>query len=72
MRDDVASKNTRNKILPGGRLLTTQEVAAFLGVHRKTVYAWTRTQGLPCLHLGNRLRFLPDRVLRWLSAREEA
>ena len=52
-------------------LWSTSQAAAFLGVHAKTVLAWTRTRDLPCVRLGNRLRFVPDDVLRWVLARKE-
>ena len=53
------------------RLWTAQEVAEYLGVHEKTVYRWKNQGGLPCSRLGNRLRFDPNDVLRWVSARKE-
>ena len=52
------------------RLLTVRELAAFLGLHQKTIYDWSSRGELPCLRLGNRLRFDPNDVLRWLSARK--
>ena len=56
---------------PRAGLLTATQVAEYLGVHRKTIYAWIRTRGLPCVRLGGCLRFRWDDVLRWASAREE-
>jgi len=52
------------------RLLTVRELATFLGLHEKTIYDWTARGELPCLRLGNRLRFEPNDVLRWLSAQK--
>jgi len=52
-------------------LLTVRDLANYLGVHEKTVHRWRRSQGLPCVVLGGRLRFLPRDVLRWLEARKE-
>lgn len=52
------------------RLLTVRELAAFLGLHEKTIYDWSARGELPCLRLGNRLRFDPNDVTRWLSARK--
>ncbi|UCE02545.1 MAG: helix-turn-helix domain-containing protein [Candidatus Latescibacterota bacterium] len=53
------------------RLLTVSEVAQFLGVHAKTVYVWARRGLLPCIRLGRSIRFVPDDILRWISARKE-
>lgn len=53
------------------RLLNVRELAAFLGLHEKTIYDWTARRSVPCVRLGNRIRFDLDDVLRWLSARKE-
>ena len=53
------------------RLWTVREVAEFLGVHQKTVYRWVAVKGLVSIRLGNRVRFDPRDVLRWVSARRE-
>ena len=53
------------------RLLLLREVAELLRVDERTVRRWTVQQGLPCIHLGTRLRFSQRNVLRWVSAREE-
>jgi excisionase family DNA binding protein len=52
-------------------LLTIREVAAFLKVNERTVRRLVVREGLPCIHLGTRLRFSQRNVLRWVSAREE-
>ena len=54
-----------------GRLLTLREVADYLRVNERTVRRWVVEEGLPCIHLGTRLRFSQRNVLRWVSAREE-
>lgn len=46
------------------------EVAAFLGVHPKDVYAWALRGDLPCVRLGRRVRFDPGDVRRWVAARK--
>ena len=56
---------------PAERLLLLGEVAALLRVDERTVRRWTVREGLPCIHLGTRLRFSQRNVLRWVSAREE-
>ena len=53
------------------RLLLLPEVAQLLRVDERTVRRWTVQEGLPCIHLGTRLRFSQRNVLRWVSAREE-
>ena len=52
-------------------LWTVREVARFLRVHEKTVYDWAIRGILPCFRLGNRLRFSPTELTRWVSARKE-
>ncbi len=53
-------------------LLTSKEVAPLVGVqHHKTVEAWVRTRGLPCVHLGRNLRFRRGDVLAWLAHQEK-
>ena len=54
-----------------GRLWTVREVARFLGVHEKTIYAMVARRELPSIRLSRRVRFLPDDILRWVSARKE-
>jgi excisionase family DNA binding protein len=53
------------------RLMTVRELAAFLGLHEKTIYDWTARGELPCVRLGKRLRFQASDVSRWLQARKE-
>ncbi len=55
----------------GERLWTVNDVARFLGMHPKTVYEWAARGALPCFRLGNRLRFHPHDITRWLASRKE-
>ena len=64
-----ASDTASTVALP--RLMTVAELAAYLRVNPKTVYDWAARGELPCLRLGNRLRFAADDVLRWLGSRKE-
>lgn len=66
---DQATLEPRTPALP--KLLTVRELAQVLGIHEKTVYDWVAKGQLPCVRLGNRLRFLPSDVSRWLQARKE-
>jgi len=45
---------------------STRQIARHLGVHVKTVLRLVHTRGLPTHRLGNRLRFKPSEVDRWL------
>jgi excisionase family DNA binding protein len=53
------------------RLWTVAEIARFLQVHPKTIHRWRRTQALPCVVIGSRVRFRPSDVTKWVSARKE-
>jgi excisionase family DNA binding protein len=54
-----------------GPLLTVAEVARYLRIHEKTVYTMVARRELPSIRLGRRVRFSPDDILRWVSARKE-
>jgi excisionase family DNA binding protein len=53
------------------RLLTVRDVAGWLSIHEKTIYEWAEKGKLPCIRVGNRLRFDASDVSRWLQARKE-
>jgi len=53
------------------RLLTIREVATYLSVSEHTVRRLVTRRRLPCLRVGRQLRFAPDVLSRWLSARRE-
>ncbi|HVE90919.1 MAG TPA: helix-turn-helix domain-containing protein [Actinomycetota bacterium] len=49
------------------QLLTVDEVAQLLGVHRATIYRWAETGVLPAIKVGSALlRFDPDVLQDWL------
>jgi putative molybdopterin biosynthesis protein len=52
-------------------LLTVQEVADLLRVHRNTVYEWVSRGEMRAIRVGNRLRFDPEDVSRWLGERRD-
>ena len=55
------------------RLLSTAELAAFLGIPVTTVYDWrTRGCGPAAFKIGKHLRFKTADVLAWLDDRKEA
>ena len=55
-------------------LWSVRDVARFLGVPAKTVYAWrSRGEGPPCFRVGKHLRFRRSEVETWLEThRDEA
>ncbi len=54
-----------------GSLARTEDVAALLRVHPKTVERMRKRDGLPCLRIGGSVRHDLSDVLRWASARRE-
>lgn len=56
---------------PAG-LISTQELARFLGVPVTTVYGWrTHGNGPPSYRVGRYTRYHPDEVLAWLDQRRQ-
>jgi excisionase family DNA binding protein len=53
----------------GGRLLTADEVAAYLQVKRSWVYAETRANRIPHVRLGRYVRYQVDAVELWIRQR---
>jgi len=49
--------------------MSADEVAAFLGVDRKTVYDYAGRGAIPHLRLGKRLLFSRDALQAWLAGR---
>ena len=49
-------------------LLTTAELAAYLGVPRATLYAWSyRSEGPPTIKVGRHLRYRESDIEAWLQ-----
>jgi excisionase family DNA binding protein len=49
-------------------LLSIQEVADYLGVPHRTLYAWRhRGKGPPAIRVGGHLRYKPEDVEAWLE-----
>lgn len=55
---------------PTGALLTSDDVAALLGVPRSSVQALSRTGKLPTVHIGRTLRYRRAAVERWIEDNE--
>ena len=51
------------------RMLTAQELAAYLRVNRSTVYRLLKKGELPGFRIGSEWRFRIDEVNRWFSER---
>ena len=52
-------------------LLTVAEVAQWLKLSPKVIYAWAAKGKIPRVRISNRVRFLRCDVLRWIEARKE-
>lgn len=50
------------------RLLSVDEIAAFLGVQRDTVYKWIARHGLPARKVGRLWKFRQYEVDQWFNA----
>ena len=54
------------------RLITTEELAAYLSVPRSTLYAWRyRGEGPPAIRVGRYLRYRMTEVEGWLDLRSD-
>jgi excisionase family DNA binding protein len=47
--------------------LNANELAAYLRVNRKTVYAYAGTGAIPCARLGRRVVFSRAAIVAWLA-----
>lgn len=52
------------------KLLTVDEVAAWLQVKPRTIYQWVHEGYMPVIKLGALVRFDPASVSAWLKKRE--
>jgi excisionase family DNA binding protein len=71
-RASVRYRTARRTAPVGGsnRLLSVEELAAYLGVPKKTVYGCWRRWGLRGYRVGRYLRFRERDVEEWLQTRE--
>ena len=68
MRTPSVPSAPKNTAPTCDKLWTVDDVSAFLGVSRNTLYQWrTRGEGPPAVRLGKHLRFDPDRVRAWFG-----
>jgi len=54
------------------KVMTLEEVAAFLKVHPSTVYRLLRQHKIPAFKLGSDWRFNLESIERWVAERETA
>jgi excisionase family DNA binding protein len=71
-RASIQHRAARHAAPVGGsnRLLSVEELAAYLGVPKKTVYGCWRHWGLRGYRVGRYLRFRERHVEQWLQSRE--
>lgn len=55
----------------GRRVFGAEEAAAYLGVHRDTVYKWVKRGRIPHVYIGTRLAIPQWSLDRWLDAEAE-
>lgn len=51
------------------RLWTVPEVADLLALKPSTIRAYAERGTLPCVRIGNRLRFVPSDISEWIESR---
>ncbi len=68
-RDNVDAVEAASPLTNLPALLTVREVAIYLGVHEKTVYAWVERGAMPHYKIGGRVRFDRAQVQQWLHSR---
>ena len=54
------------------RLMTIDEVAKYLRIHKSTIYRLAKNRRIPASKVGNKWRFRKDVIDRWLSKRENS
>ena len=63
------SKETRKETRP--TIMTLDEVANYLRVHRSTVYRMAREGSIPTTKVANQWRFKKERIDRWFREQEQ-
>jgi excisionase family DNA binding protein len=57
-----------NGLIMTSRWLSVEEIAAYLGVSKDTVYAWREKKGLPAHRVGRFWKFKTDEVDEWVKS----
>jgi excisionase family DNA binding protein len=53
-------------------LLNLTTLAGILGVHRMTLYGWTKAGKVPAVRVGSRWKYDPAQIAGWYAARQRA
>jgi excisionase family DNA binding protein len=61
-----------NKILSDEPLMTVEELKIHLRISARAIYDWVAAGKIPCVRLGNRIRFIPSEVNRWLEGQRQS
>lgn len=57
--------------MPGEQIImTADEVAKFLGIHRETVYLYAKKGRIPAFKIGYSWRFRKDSIDKWMHDEE--
>lgn len=51
-------------------IMTAEEVADYLGLHRETVYVYAKSGRLPAFKIGYSWRFRKNSIDKWLDEQE--
>ncbi len=54
------------------RWLSVEEIAAYLGVQRDTVYKWKRLKGMPHQKIGRLVKFRKAVIDKWVESGKAA
>ena len=52
-------------------IMTLDEVAKYLRIHKSTVYRMTKEGKIPAIKIGNQWRFKKNKIDEWLSKQVE-
>lgn len=67
--NEASSMKNEQTQRPSAAFMTSDELAAWLGVGRVSIYALVRKDGLPCYRFSGTLRFKHDEVEEFLKSR---
>ena len=54
------------------RWLSVDEIAAYLGIKRDTIYKWIREKEMPARKVGRLWKFKKDQIDEWVNAGHSA
>ncbi len=53
-------------------LISLTTLATILGIHRMTLYNWTKEGKVPAVRVGSRWKYDPAQIAGWYAARQKA